>query len=148
MMERPEISAPPAPAQTAPGARRWWLHESGLRGAGGQTDLFAHLPGQPGQATKRHFVARIGDGAVIPKIPAGPLAIEAVTLPGATLTALPDGSLDAGLVPGIDAALLAIADSVRAKHGPRNARELQPHEVLSAAAGTALRGYAQVCWLR
>jgi NHLM bacteriocin system ABC transporter ATP-binding protein len=148
MMRRPVSSAAPAPAQAATGARSRWLHESGLRSAGGQADLFAHLPAQPGQVTKRHFIARIGDGAVIPRIPAGSLTIEAVALPGATLTALPGGPLDADLVPGIDAALLAIADSVRASHGPRSARELQPREVLSAAAGTALRGYAQVCWLR
>src|SRR5579863_5773650 len=139
----------PAPVTAAaPGARRRWIHEAGLSVADGHADLFAHRPGPAGQATKRHFVARIPAGSVIPQVPAGPLAIEVVALPGATLRDLPAGPLDAGLVPGIDGALLAIADSVRALSGPRNATLLQPHQILSAAPGTALRGNSQVWWLR
>ena len=116
--------------------------------AGGQADLFAHRPGAAGAPTKRHFVARIPEGSALPCIPSGPLAIEAVALPGATLGDVPPGPLDAGMVPGIDAALLAIANSVRALSGPRNATVLQPDQIMSAAAGTALMGNSQVWWLR
>jgi NHLM bacteriocin system ABC transporter ATP-binding protein len=129
-------------------ARRRWLHEAGLSVVGGQADLFAHRLGAVGEATKRHFIARIPAGSVIAQMPAEPLAIEAVALPGATLSDVPEGPLDAGLVRGIDAALLAIADSVRALSGPRNATLLQPNQMLSAAPGTALRGNSQVWWLR
>jgi NHLM bacteriocin system ABC transporter ATP-binding protein len=141
-------SAPVTAAAPAPGVRRRWIHEAGLSVADGQADLFAHRPGTTGEATKRHFVARIPAGSVIPRVPAGPLAIEVVALPGATLLDLPAGPLDAGLTAGIDSALLAIADSVRALSGPRNATLLPPHQILSAAPGTALRGNSQVWWLR
>jgi NHLM bacteriocin system ABC transporter ATP-binding protein len=136
------------PALPAAEVRRRWLHEAGLSVAGGQADLFAHRPGPGGEATKRHFVARIPAGSVVPRVPAGPLTIEAVALPGATLHDLPEGPLNAGLVVGIDNALLAIADSVRALSGPRKAMLLQPDQIVSAAAGTALRGNSQVWWLR
>jgi NHLM bacteriocin system ABC transporter ATP-binding protein len=142
---RPDSATASAPA---PGVRRISIHEDGLCVVGGQADLFARRPGADGEATKRHFVARIPDGSAVPKVPAGPLVIEAVALPGATLRAIPEGPLDAGLVPGIDKALLAIADSVRALSGPRNATLLQPDQIVSAAAGTALRGNSQVWWLR
>jgi NHLM bacteriocin system ABC transporter ATP-binding protein len=135
----------PAPA---PGARRRWIHESGLTVADGQADLFAHRPGKAGETTRRHYVARLPAGSVIPRVLGGPLAIEAVALPGATLHDLPAGPLDPGLVAGIDSALLAIADSVRALSGPRNATLLPPGQILSAAPGTALRGNSQVWWLR
>jgi len=141
-------SAPVPAAAPAPGPRRRWIHEAGLSVADGQADLFAHRPGTTGEATKRHFVARIPAGSVIPQVPAGPLAIEAVALPGATLRDLPAGPLDASLTAGIDSALLAIADSVRALRGPRNATLLQPNQIVSAAPGTALRGNSQVWWLR
>jgi NHLM bacteriocin system ABC transporter ATP-binding protein len=141
-------SAPGPAAAPAPGLRRRWIHEAGLSVVGGQADLFAHRPGTAGEATKRHFVARIPAGSVIPQVPAGPLAIEAVALPGATLRDLTTGPLNAGLTSGIDSALLAIADSVRTLSGPRNATLLQPNQILSAAPGTALRGNSQVWWLR
>jgi NHLM bacteriocin system ABC transporter ATP-binding protein len=142
-------SAAPVPsAASAASGRRRWIHEAGLSVAGGHADLFAHRAGSAGEATKRHFVARIPAGSVIPQVPAGPLVIEAVALPGATLRDIPEGPPDAGLARGIDAALLAIADSVRALSGPRNAMLVQPGQILSAAAGTALRGNAQVWWLR
>src|SRR5579863_1785787 len=128
-------AAPAAPrAAVAPAGRRQWTHEAGLTVVGGQADLFAHRPGAVGEATKRHFVARIPAGSVVPRVPAGSLAIEAVALPGATLRELPDGPLEAGMVPGIDQALLAIADSVRALSGPRKAMLLQPDQILSVAA--------------
>ena len=141
-------SATAPAAAAAPGGRRMWIHEAGLTVVGGQADLFAHRPGTAGEATKRHFVARIPAGSVVPRVSDGPLAIEAVALPGATLREIPEGPLDAGLVPGIDQALLAIADSVRALSGPRKAMLLQPDQILSVAAGTALRGNSQVWWLR
>src|SRR5579859_3420196 len=142
---RPDSAPAAAPA---PGIRRMWIHEAGVSVVGGQADLFAHRPGTTGKATRRHFVARIPAGSVVPQVPAGPLAIEAVALPGAALRGIPEGPLDAGLVPGIDKTLLAVADSVRALSGPRNATLLQPDQIVSAAAGTALRGNSQVWWLR
>ena len=144
---RSDAATVPAVAWVS-GVQRMWIHEAGLSVAGGQADLFAHRPGAAGEATKRHFVARIPVGSVVPRVPAGPLAIEAVALPGATLRDIPKGPLDASLVPGIDNALLAIADSVRALSGPRNATVLQPDQIVSATAGTALRGNSQVWWLR
>ncbi len=141
------LDAAMAPA-VAPGSRREWLHQAGVSVAGGQADLFAHRTGSAGRATKRHFIARILAGSVVPRVPAGPLAIEVVALPGATLLRIPEGALAEGLVPGIDMALLAIADSVRALSGPRKATILQPDQIVSAAAGTALRGNSQVWWLR
>ena len=144
-----ETDSASAPAAvSAPGIRRRWINEAGVSVVGGQADLFAHRLGTAGEATKRHFVARIPAGSVVPQVPAGPLAIEAVALPGATLLDIPEGPLDAGSVSGIDEVLLAIADSVRALSGPRNAMVLQPNQILSAAAGTALRGNSQVWWLR
>ena len=117
---------------------------------GGQADLFAHRPGAAGKATKRHFVARIPAGSVVPRVPAGPLAIEAVALPGATLREIPEGAPDAGLVPGIDKALLAIGNSVRALSGPRNAMLLQPDQILLVAAappcGAIRRSGGCVSW--
>ena len=133
----------------APGFQRKWVGpSSGVLVTTGQADLFAHRPGTSGEQTKRHFVARIPAGSVVPAIPAGPLAIEVVVLPGAALSDVPPGPLDASLVAGIDTALLAIANSVRARSGPRNATVLQPNQILSAAAGTALMGNSQVSWLR
>ncbi len=85
---------------------------------------------------------------MIPCVPAGPLVIEAVPLPGARLADIPPGPLRADMVPGIENALLAIANSVRAASGPRNATILQPNEILSAAPGTALMGNSRVWWLR
>jgi hypothetical protein len=122
---------------SASGVRRWWIREGGLSVVGGQVDLFAHRPGTDGEATKRHFVARIPAGGVVPQVPAGPLAIEAVALPGATLCGIPDGPLDASFVPGIDKALLAIADSVRALSGPRNATVVQPDQAIRKSGGCA-----------
>ncbi len=117
--------------------------------AGGQADLFAHRPGTAGEATKRHFVARIPAGSVIPPVPAGPLAIEAVALPGATLRDVPRGT--AGREPGRRGSTRRCWPS-RTRSGPAAARAtrrcLQPHQILSAAAGTALMGNSQVWWLR
>jgi NHLM bacteriocin system ABC transporter ATP-binding protein len=144
---RPHSATAPAAASDS-GDRRMWIHQASLTVVGGQADLFAHRPGTAGKATRRHFVARIPAGSVIPQVPAEPLAIEAVALPGAALREIPDGPLDAGTVSGIDKALLAIADSVRALSGPRNAMLLQPDQIMSVAAGTALRGNSQVWWLR
>ena len=141
-------SAPAPVAAPAVGVRRRWIHEAGLTVADGQADLFAHRQGTAGEVTRRHYVARIPAGSVIPHVPAGSLTIEAVALPGASLRDLPAGPLDPDLVPGIDEALLAIADSVRALRGPRNATILPPNQILSAAPGTALRGNSQVWWLR
>jgi hypothetical protein len=140
----------PGPATLpAPGSQRKWLDPvDGVLVGGGQADLFAHRAGGAGEQTKRHFVARIPAGSVVPPVPAGPLAIEVVALPGAMLGDVPPGPLNASLVDGIDTALLAIANSVRARSGPRNATVLQPHQIVSAAAGTALMGNAHVWWLR
>jgi NHLM bacteriocin system ABC transporter ATP-binding protein len=140
----------PGPATLpAPGSQRKWLDPvDGVLVGGGQADLFAHRAGAAGEQTKRHFVARIPAGSVVPPVPAGPLAIEVVALPGTMLGDVPPGPLNASLVDGIDTALLAIANSVRARSGPRNATVLQPHQIVSAAAGTALMGNAHVWWLR
>jgi NHLM bacteriocin system ABC transporter ATP-binding protein len=139
-----------APAPVAPpGSQRTWIGAAGgVSVAGGEADLFGHRPGTAGEPTKRHFVARIPAGSVVPAIPAGPLAIEVVALPGAALSDVPPGPPDAGLIAGIDTALLAIANSVRARSGPRNATVLQPNQFVSAAAGTALMGNSHVWWLR
>jgi hypothetical protein len=142
-------SRPGPAAVPAPGFQRKWLDSAGgVFVSTGQADLFAHRAGAPGEQTKRHFVARIPAGSVVPPIPDGPLAIEVAALPGAVLGDVPPGPLNASLVAGIDTALLAIANSVRARSGPRNATVLQPHQILSAAAGTALMGNAHVWWLR
>jgi NHLM bacteriocin system ABC transporter ATP-binding protein len=140
----------PRPATVpSPGFQRKWLGPAGgVSVANGQADLFAHRAGAAGEQTKRHFVARIPAGSVVPPVPAGPLAIEVAALPGTVLGDVPPGPLHASLVAGIDTALLAIANSVRARSGPRNATVLQPHQILSAAAGTALMGNAHVWWLR
>src|SRR6185437_16530978 len=108
--------------------RTWVSAEGGVAVTGGQADLFAHRPGAAGQPTRRHFVARIEDGGIIPALPDGPLAIEAVPLPGTTLRHVPPGPLAAGQVPAVDTALLAIANSVRATGAPRDATILQPHQ--------------------
>ena len=60
----------------------------------GQADLFAHRPGADGQPTRRHFVARIEDGGIIPALPDGPLAIEAVPFPARRCSHVPPGPLD------------------------------------------------------
>ena len=144
------FASQPGPATLpAPDSQRKWLDPvDGVLVGGGQADLFAHRAGAAGEQTKRHFVARIPAGSVVPPVPAGPLAIEVVALPGAMLGDVPPGPLNASLVDGIDTALLAIANSVRARSGPRNATVLQPHQIVSAAAGTALMGNAHVWWLR
>src|ERR1700722_13369749 len=98
-MERGDSVMAPVSAPD-PGARRRWIHEAGVSVASGQADLFAHRAGPPGTATRRHFVARIPSGSVVPRLPAGPLAIEAVALPGAALRDIPEAALDPGLVPG------------------------------------------------
>jgi NHLM bacteriocin system ABC transporter ATP-binding protein len=128
--------------------RTWISAEGGVAVTGGQADLFAHRPGADGQPTRRHFVARIEDGGIIPALPDGPLAIEAVPLPGTTLRHVPPGPLAAGQVPAVDTALLAIANSVRATGAPRDATILAPHQILSAAPGTTLMGNSSVWWLR
>lgn len=145
---RPVSALGPATAPDPRQRRAWIGPDGGVLVAAGQADLFAHRPSAAGEQTKRHFVARIPAGSVVPSVPAGPLAIEAVALPGAALREIPPGPLDASLVAGIDTALLAIANSVRARSGPRNAMILQPNQILSAAAGTALMGNSQVWWLR
>ncbi|MGH3260863.1 MAG: hypothetical protein ACRDNS_02595, partial [Trebonia sp.] len=120
--------------------RTWITTEGGVAVTGGQVDLFAHRLAGDGRPTRRHFIARIEDGGVIPCLPAGTLAIEAVPLPGATLSVVPPGPLTAGQVPAVDATLLAIADSVRAVGAPRDATIVQPHQILSAAPGATLMG--------
>jgi NHLM bacteriocin system ABC transporter ATP-binding protein len=146
----PRTASGPDPAAVAATShqRKWIDAVGGAAVTGGEADLFAHRPGAVGEQTKRHFVARVADGSVLPPIPAGPLAIEVVALPGTTLRDIPAGPLDPGLVAGIDTALLAIANSVRALSGPRNAMILQPSQILSAAPGTALMGNSRVWWLR
>jgi NHLM bacteriocin system ABC transporter ATP-binding protein len=126
----------------------WINADGGVAVTGGQADLFAHRPAADGRPTRRHFVARVEHGGIIPCLPDGPLAIEAVPLPGTTLSHVPPGPLAAGQVPGVDTALLAIANSVRARGAPRDATVLQPHQILSAAPGTTLMGNSTVCWLR
>ncbi|MGH3249938.1 MAG: hypothetical protein ACRDOI_27585, partial [Trebonia sp.] len=128
--------------------RIWISDEGGVAVTGGQADLFAHRPSADGQPTRRHFVARISGGGIIPCLPGGPLAIEAVPLPGTTLSTVPPGPLAAGQVSAVDTALLAIADSVRAAGAPRDATILQPHQIMSAAPGTTLIGNSKVWWLR
>src|ERR1700743_1790322 len=105
--------------------RTWISAAGGVAVSGGQADLFAHRPGTGGQPTRRHFIARIEDGGIIPPLPDGPLAIEAVPLPGSTLTIVSPGPLAAAQVPAVDTALLAIADSVRAAGAPHGATILQ-----------------------
>ena len=76
-MERGESSGDLAPSGSEspgvpaaiPAGRRRWTHEGGLTVVGGQADLFAHRPGAVGERTKRHFVARIPAGSVIPRVP-------------------------------------------------------------------------------
>jgi NHLM bacteriocin system ABC transporter ATP-binding protein len=128
--------------------RFWVSAAAGVAVSGGQADLFAHRPGADGQPTRRHFLARIEDGGIIPALPCGLLAIEAVPLPGAVLRPVPAGPLAAGQVPAVDTALLAIANSVRAKGAPRDATIVRPHQILSAVPGTTLVGHSTVTWLR
>ena len=65
------VSTPDPAAAPAPGSQRKWVDAAG--GAvvtGGEADLCAHRPPAAGQPTKRHFVARLPEGSVLPPIPA------------------------------------------------------------------------------
>jgi NHLM bacteriocin system ABC transporter ATP-binding protein len=135
---------------------------------GGEADLFAVRRRLDGAPSRRHFVARLPAGAVLPSSAAvGAWQLLAVPLPGSTLRGVTDTRLRlleraaaatgaragavaaaAGLAAGLDQALVLLADAVRAGQGPRDAAAVHPDELVSLAAGGALTSTGAVCWLR
>jgi NHLM bacteriocin system ABC transporter ATP-binding protein len=123
-----------------------WLDELGgyVMALGGPVDLFFHRAAAEG-AGRRHFLARVEIGALVPPVPPGAVRLEAVPLPGSVL--VPAGS-DLELPDGLDATLLAVAGAIRAGQGPREAIPLQPRQILSTAAGGAVTGNSHAWWVR
>ncbi|HEX8093547.1 ATP-binding cassette domain-containing protein [Jatrophihabitans sp.] len=140
--------------------------------SGGPADLFAVRRTRPGVRARRHFVARVPEFSVVPATRSiGSWRLELVGLPetevracarspvaeseAAVAAALtqPDPpreltALQQAVVTGLDHALLAIADSVRDGQAPRNSIALQPRQILSVSAGSAITGNARVWWVR
>lgn len=151
----------PLAVQALAGACRLTGRGTGYLVADGEADLFAVRRRIGGELSRRHFVARIPAGALMPDSTAvGAWQLLLVPLPGTRLHRLPGPVLPeqpAGLagdlhgpalVAALDLALLAIANSLRQGQPPRAAETLQPRQIVSLAAGDTLTGASGVWWLR
>lgn len=131
---------------------------------GGRVQLFAARNDAAGQPARRHFVAEIPDGALIPAAgPAGSLMLELIPLPGSHLVGITGAVMRRWLTPEddeeprapapgviamIDAALRAIAGSARTGPPPEAAVPLHVGQVVSLAAGQAVLGNSHIWWVR
>jgi NHLM bacteriocin system ABC transporter ATP-binding protein len=111
------------------------------------SDLFLVRTRPGGIRSRRHFVARIPAGGLVPDVTGvGVWRLVAVPLPGGRLDRLsgpPDGAGAA------DLSLAALAAAVRGdREPPRDARVLHAGQVEAAAAGLAFTGTSAVCWVR
>ncbi|MDI6105345.1 hypothetical protein QLQ12_42870, partial [Actinoplanes sp. NEAU-A12] len=111
------------------------------------SDLFLVRARPGGTRSRRHFVARIPAGGLVPDVAGtGVWRLLAVPLPGGRLRALsapPDGTAAADLT------MAALATAVRGdREPPRDARVLYAGQVEAAAAGVTFTGTAAVCWVR
>ncbi|GAA0587184.1 NHLP bacteriocin export ABC transporter permease/ATPase subunit [Paractinoplanes ferrugineus] len=139
----------------------------------GPADLFAIRHGDgTGVQARRHFVARLPAGSLMPSPPvAGAWQLVVVPLPdtevgwlgeaayrmvvGAAEGAAEPGPVDAAgevvaraLVAGLEVGVQAVADAVRTGQPPRDAPPLTPRSVGSLATGGVLAGTSGLWWLR
>ena len=171
--EPPDVA--PEVAEASGQARLLDGGHAGYLVRGDQADLFAvrrRLAG--GGTSRRHFVARLPVGALVPSSTAiGRWRLLLVPLPGGRLDGLPEGRLRivedglrdaepdadpgaadpanvlaAAVADGLDAALLAMADALRADQAPRDAGAMRPAQISSLAANGTMVGSGGVCWLR
>ncbi|GIE91023.1 ATP-binding cassette domain-containing protein [Actinoplanes regularis] len=137
---------------------------------GGPADLFAiRHGGADGAQARRHFVARLPAGTLMPSPPvAGAWQLVVVPLPDTEVGWLGEaayrtvvGAADAAVTPdaageevaralvsGLETGLQAIADALRTGQPPRDAPPLAPRSVGSLAAGGVLAGTSGLWWLR
>lgn len=127
---------------------------------GGGADLFAVR--DDAAPSRRHFVARVPDGSLVPELPpqrADGWRLLLIPLPGTRVRFLDrerlrtDGGLGSdaarsALCDALDAALLALCDALRDGQAPRDAVSLQPRQLLSLSAGSAITGNHAVWWVR
>ncbi|GIE75889.1 NHLP family bacteriocin export ABC transporter permease/ATPase subunit [Actinoplanes philippinensis] len=111
------------------------------------SDLFLVRTRAGGARSRRHFVARIPVGGLVPDVAgAGVWRLLAVPLPGGRLDRLPapaDGA------EAVDLALSALAGAVRGdREPPRDARALYAGQVEAAGPGSVFTGTPAVCWAR
>ncbi len=167
----PLTEAAPEVAEASGRARLLDGGHAGYLVRGDQADLFAVRRGLAGGGTsRRHFVARLPVGALVPSSTAiGRWRLLLVPLPGGRLDGLPeerlriveDGLRDAepgtadpanvlaaAVADGLDAALLVMADALRADQAPRDAGAMRPAQISSLAATGTMVGSGGVCWLR
>ncbi|BEL08930.1 NHLP bacteriocin export ABC transporter permease/ATPase subunit [Actinoplanes sichuanensis] len=111
------------------------------------SDLFLVRTRVGGARSRRHFVARIPAGGLVPDVArSGVWRLLAVPLPGGRLDRLP-GPPDGA--EAIDLSLAALAGAVRGdREPPRDARTLYAGQVEAATAGTTFTGTPAVCWVR
>ncbi|WP_432842724.1 ATP-binding cassette domain-containing protein [Dactylosporangium sp. CA-092794] len=117
---------------------------------GDGADVFA----VQGTQSRRHYVARIPAGSLVPDVVApADWQFVLVPLPGARLYEVPlepDGPEDAtgAVIAALERMLMAVADAVRTGQGPREAVVLHQHQSLALAAGSAVTGNHRLCWVR
>ena len=143
------VAAPSGPGQAVrlDGAHAGWLVDAG------EADIFAVREPAAGTRFRRHFVARVPAGSLVPGgAGAGVWRLELVPLVGTRLAGLTPrvltGSTDPALAGALDRTLAAIADAVRTEQGPRDAIALKPRQILSLAAGSSITGNSHVWWVR
>jgi NHLM bacteriocin system ABC transporter ATP-binding protein len=133
---------------------------------GGPADLFAIRHGEgTGVPARRHFVARLPAGSLMPSPPvAGAWQLVVVPLPDTEVGWLGEAAYRAvvgavasddaeeivahALVAGLEIGLQAVADALRTGQPPRDAPPLTPRSVGSLATGGVLAGTSGLWWLR
>ncbi len=138
--------------------------QAGYLADGGAADLFAVRRRLDGTLSRRHLVARIPAGAVVPSSTAlGVWRLLLVPLPGTTLHAIPSDrtrlldriastarlrTTTLAFATAIDRALIAVADALRSGQPPRGTTIVRGGQFIPLVAGEALAADSTVTWLR
>lgn len=148
-------------------------YEAGYVVVTGEVDVFSAKRRLGGGTARRHFLARLGPGAILPGTSAlAERVLIACPLPGATMrkvrgerlalverrarSELRQGATVVGpgvrsaiaLVKGLNRTLAALADGLRTGRAPRAATLLSTEQIVSLPAGGALVADGGVSWVR
>jgi NHLM bacteriocin system ABC transporter ATP-binding protein len=167
------VVTPAEPGPELPGAVRVDGRFAAYLVRGGPVHMFASRRGAAGRPGKRHFVAELPDGALVPEAdPDAAVLLELVPLPASHVVGITGPVLHSWLTPPgerhapdaraadppapgaqqaermVDAALRAIADCTRVGHPPRGAVPMLSPQVVSLAAGESITGNSHAWWVR